>query len=177
MPRRALSCSAAHYRFLSIFIGIQHEGCEIFKASLASAHFQKGAYHGPYHVAEEPVCGNAEIPICSVGSRLHARGAYDRCVLGPISFRHCAYRGLAVGSAFLEASEIVSSDKQGGRFVHKFEIKSGIGVQAGVALHERVFDPVQKICIFAIYCVKPRMESLFGFFYAEDRDGMRQNGI
>ena len=180
MPRNAFSCAAAHYAFFAAVIGVEHKAFEGIDAPLAPSDLEKGADNGSHHVSEESVRADGELPV--VFHSLPVGICPPACAeCGFVTLPKCFSDGadgcLAVRSDLFETAEVVPAAERFRGKVHFSEIQVGIGVHVGEGFDERVFDPMQKICIFAFVCVKSGMEIFVCLRYGVNYYRPGENGI
>ena len=94
---------------------------KLLHRDLAPAYINEGAHYGTYHISEETVGGDLEIP--------GGRGGLD-----PSGSRHMADGGLVVTTSLTEGSVVFVMQEMLRRLVHLFEIQRVVHLQRIVAL-------------------------------------------
>ena len=135
--------------------GGKDQGFKIGDAAPAASHFEQGSHDGTDHVPQEAVGRDTEVPVI-VAALAAGQGQVRRRIAVPAGLGNRADGGLGVGAGLLETAEIMLSEEGLRGFVHRREIHFREGVEPGIGVHERIFDPVQEISVFPARGIEPR---------------------
>ena len=113
-----------------------HDGAKLLKRHAAAPNFYQRAYHRAHHIAQEAVCGDAEIPLMVA-----------TCY--PPGFHNVTQCGLDVGVSLAECAEIVDLKKPRCSLIHLVKVQFVVHLTR-VSACKRVLASVYIIVVCAL---------------------------